>query len=173
MIPRIAVVALVLVTAAIVQTSLLPFVALSGFRPDLLLLITIAFALRDGLLAGLRIGFAGGVLTDLLLNASPVGLTALVFVGVAYVVGVARPYLAPDSFTAPVILSVMGTFVGVAGHGLLSAVLAEDPISFGLVLTAAIISSIYALLLSPITFGIVRRLSELFPVEQSSLARAP
>ena len=67
------VVALVLVTAAIVQTSLVPFLTLSGFRPDLLLLVTIAFALRDGLLPGLRIGFAAGLLVDLLRNQSPVG----------------------------------------------------------------------------------------------------
>lgn len=169
MIQRVGMVTLVLVTAAILQTSLLPFLSMSGFRPDLLLLVTIAFALRDGLLSGLRIGFAAGVLVDLLLNESPVGLTALVFVGIAYAVGVARPFLAPDSWTAPVILSVTGTLVGVAGYGLLSAVLAEDPIAVGLIVQASLVSAIYALLLAPIVFGLVRRLSDQFPVEQSSL----
>lgn len=169
MIQRVGMVTLVLVTAAILQTSLLPFLSMSGFRPDLLLLVTIAFALRDGLLSGLRIGFAAGVLVDLLLNESPVGLTALVFVGIAYAVGVARPFLAPDSWTAPVILSVAGTLVGVAGYGLLSAVLAEDPIAVGLIVQASLVSAIYALLLAPIVFGLVRRLSDQFPAEQSSL----
>ncbi len=170
MIQRVGVVTLVLVTAAILQTSLLPFLSLSGFRPDLLLLVTIAFALRDGLLTGMRVGFTAGVLVDLLLNESPVGLTALVFVGVAYAVGVARPYLAPESWTAPVILSVMGTLVGVAGYGLLAAVLAEDPIALALVLQASVVSAIYALLLAPVVFGLVRRLSEQFPVEHGGLA---
>lgn len=170
MIQRVAVLTLVLVTAAIVQTSLLPFLSVSGFRPDLLLLITIAFALRDGLLTGLRLGFAAGVLTDLLLNESPAGLTALIFVGVAYAVGVARPFLAPDSWTAPVILSVMGTLVGVAGYGLLSAVLAEDPIAVGLIVQASVVSAVYALLLAPVVDGLVRRLSAQFPVEQSGFA---
>lgn len=170
MIRRGAVLTLVLVTAAIVQTSLLPFLSVSGFRPDLLLLFTIAFALRDGLLSGLRVGFAAGVLTDLLLNESPVGLTALVFVGVGYAVGVARPFLAPDSWTAPVILSVMGTLVGVAGYGLLSAVLAEDPIAVGLILQASVVSAVYALLLAPVVDGLVRRLSAQFPIEQSGFA---
>jgi rod shape-determining protein MreD len=167
---RVSVVALVLVTAAILQTSLLPFLALSGFRPDLLLLVTIAFALRDGSLTGMRVGFAGGILSDLLLNESPVGLTALVFVGIAYAVGVVRPFLAPDSWTAPMTLSVMGTLVGVAGYGLLSAVLAEDPIAMGLIVQASLVSAIYALLLAPIVYGLVRRLSEQFPLEQSGLA---
>lgn len=170
MIQRVAVLVLVLVTAAIVQTSLLPFLSVSGFRPDLLLLFTIAFALRDGLLSGLRVGFAAGVLTDLLLNESPVGLTALIFVGVAYAVGVARPFLAPDSWTAPVILSVMGTLVGVAAYGLLSAVLAEDPIAIGLIVQASVVSAVYALLLAPVVDGLVRRLSAQFPVEQSGFA---
>lgn len=170
MIRRVGVVTLVLVTAAILQTSLLPLLSLSGFRPDLLLLVTIAFALRDGLLTGLRVGFAGGVLVDLLLNESPIGLTALVFVGVAWAVGVARPFLAPDSWTAPMILSVMGTLVGVAGYGLLAAVLAEDPIAVGLIAQASIVSAIYALLLAPVVYGLVRRLSDQFPVEQSGLA---
>lgn len=170
MIQRVGVVVLVLVTAAILQTSLLPFLSVSGFRPDLLLLVTIAFSLRDGLLTGLRVGFAAGVLTDLLLNESPVGLTALVFVGVAYAVGVARPFLAPDSWTAPVILSVMGTLIGVAGYGLLSAVLAEDPIAVGLIVQASVVSAVYALLLAPVVYGLIRRLSALFPVEQGGFA---
>lgn len=170
MIQRVGMVALVLVTTAIVQTSLLPTLSLSGFRPDLLLLLVIAFALRDGLLTGLRVAFTAGVLVDLLLNESPVGLTALVYVGIAYAVGVARPYLAPDSLSAPLILSVAGTLIGVAGYGLLSAVLAEDPVSLSLVATAALVSSLYALLLAPIVMGIVRRLSDQFPIEQRGIA---
>lgn len=167
---RVLMITLVLVTAAILQTTLLPLLSMSGFRPDLLLLITIAFALKDGLLSGLRVGFGAGVLVDLLLNESPLGLTALVFVGIAYAVGVARPFLAPDSWTAPVILSVIGTLVGVAGYGLLSAVLAEDPIAIGLIVQASLVSGIYALLLAPVVFGLVQRLSAQFPVEQSGLA---
>ncbi len=170
MIQRVGMVALVLVTTAIVQTSLLPTLSLSGFRPDLLLLLVIAFSLRDGLLTGLRIAFTAGVLVDLLLNESPVGLTALVYVGIAYAVGVARPYLAPDSLSAPMILSVVGTLVGVSGYGLLSAVLAEDPVSLSLVATAALVSALYALLLAPIVMGIVRRLSDQFPIEQRGIA---
>lgn len=170
MVQRFGVVLLVLVTAAILQTSLLPSLALSGFRPDLLLLVTVAFALHDGLLTGMRVGFVGGVLNDLLLNESPVGLTALVFVGIAYAVGIARPYLAPESFTAPLILSVLGTFVGVAGYGVLAAVLAEDPIGLGLVLQAALVAALYAALLAPIVNGIIGRLSNQFPIEQATLA---
>jgi rod shape-determining protein MreD len=167
---RTLVVGLVLFTAALVQTSILPLITLSGFRPDLLLLVTIAFALQDGLLTGLRVGFAAGVLTDLLLNGSPVGLTALVFIGVAYAVGLARPYLAPESVTAPMIMAAMGTMLGVAGYGLFAAVLAEEPTSIDLVMQASIVSGVYAVLLAPAVMALVRRLSRQFPTEQSRLA---
>ena len=169
MIARSAVVALLIVTIALVQTSLLPYLIFSGFRPDLLLLVTIAFALRDGLLSGLRVGFASGILVDLLLNESPVGLSALVFVGVAYAVGVARPYLAPESFTAPIIMSGLGTLLGVGGYGVLGAVLAEEPTAMALIVQAAIVSALYAVLLAPIVVGVVRRLSDQFPAEQSQM----
>jgi rod shape-determining protein MreD len=168
-IARSAVVALLMVTTAILQTSLLPFLIFSGFRPDLLLLVTIAFALRDGLLSGLRVGFASGILVDLLLNESPVGLSALVFVGVAYAVGVARPYLAPESFTAPIIMSGLGTLLGVGGYGVLGAVLAEEPTAMAMIAQAAIVSALYAVLLAPIVVGVVRRLSDQFPAEQSQM----
>ncbi len=170
MIVRVGVIGLVLLTAAVLQTSLLPFLALSGFRPDLLLLITIAFALTDGLLSGLRIAFVAGVLTDLLLSASPVGLTALVFLGVAYAVGTARPYLAPDSGTASILLAIGGTAMGVAGYGMLAAMLADDPISLGLVVQATLVSAIYAAFLAPLVTAMVRGLSRQFPTEQGGIA---
>lgn len=162
---RVLVVSLVLVTAAVLQTSVLPFLAPGGFRPDLLLLVTIAFALRDGVLTGLRVGFAAGILADLLLNESPVGLTALVFVGVGYAVGMARPYLAPDSFTAPVIMSGVGTLLGVGGYGILTAVLAEEPTSMALLTEASLVTALYAVLLAPIAIGVVSRLTRQFPTD--------
>lgn len=169
MIARTLVVTLVVLTAAILQTSLLPFLALSGFRPDLLLLVTIAFALHDGLLTGLRVGFAAGVLSDLLLNSSPIGLTALVYLGVAYAVGVARPYLAPESFTAPLIMSGIGTMLGVGAYGLFAAVLAGEPTPMSLVAQAAVVSSIYAVLLAPAVMAAVDRLSRQFPADPAGL----
>jgi len=53
---RIGVVALVLLTGAVMQTALFPLLPLGGFRPDLLLLVVVAMALRDGPLVGIRVG---------------------------------------------------------------------------------------------------------------------
>ena len=165
MIRRTVVVGLVLLTAALLQTSFLPFLALNGFRPDLLLLVTIAFALRDGAMTGLRVGFAAGVLTDLLLNAAPIGLTAIVYIAVAYAVGIAKPYLAPDSATAPLMLGGVGTLLGVAGYGILGLLLGEFNYALTLVVRSAVVSAVYAVLLAPIVMGLIRAVSKAVPPE--------
>jgi rod shape-determining protein MreD len=166
---RIGVMALLLATAALFQTALFPLLGLGGFRPDLLLLVVLAVALRDGALPGIRVGFAAGLLTDLAVAQSPAGLAALVYTGIGYTVGVARPYLAPDSFTAPVILAFLSGFLGTAGYGVLTLLLSEDRVTAGLLLQASLSVALYNTLLAPIVIGVVRRLSDRFPLRGASL----
>ncbi|MDX1621454.1 MAG: rod shape-determining protein MreD [Nitriliruptorales bacterium] len=165
MIARSATVALVLITAAVLQTALFPHLTLAGFRPDLLLLATTAFALRDGPLTGLRVGFAAGLIADLLLNQSALGLTALVFLGVGYAVGTARPYFAHGSVTAPVLLAMMSGLLGTAGYGLFSRLLGDERFTLDLVVQASLFVALYNTLLAPIVIGLVERLGDRFPVE--------
>ncbi|MDP8932208.1 MAG: rod shape-determining protein MreD, partial [Actinomycetota bacterium] len=97
---RAIVIALLLFTAAVLQTALFPHITLAGFRPDLLLL-TAVFALREGPLTGTAVGFGAGMLGDLLLAHPPLGLSGIVLLAVGYAVGVLRPYLAVGSVTPP------------------------------------------------------------------------
>jgi rod shape-determining protein MreD len=167
---RVGMVALVLVTAAIVQTALLPHVPLGGFTPDLLLLTTAAFAMRDGAATGVRVGFAAGLLSDLLLHQSAIGLTALVFVGIGYTVGLARPYLAPESVTAPVLLAFLSGLIGIAGFGTLSRLLGDERYTLELVVTNSLVVAVLNTLLSPVVVGVVRLLDASFPIERSARA---
>jgi rod shape-determining protein MreD len=168
---RVAVIALVLVTAALLQTTLFPFLMLAGFRPDLLLLVTAVFALREGALTGLRVGFAAGLVSDLLLNQSAVGLSALVYLGVGYTIGLARPYLAPESVTAPVILAFLSGLVGTAGFGVLSRLLGDERYTSALVLQASLFVALYNTLLAPVADGVVARLARRFPLEGTPAPR--
>lgn len=166
---RIAVITLLLVTAAVAQTALFPFLTLAGFRPDLLLLVTVGFGLRDGALSGLRVGFAAGLVSDLLLHQSAVGLTALVFLAVGYTVGFARPYLAPESVTAPVILAFVSGVVATGGYGVLSRLLGDQRFSTQLILQASLFVALYNTLLAPIVVGVLTRLSRRFPPDGGAL----
>jgi rod shape-determining protein MreD len=170
-IARTGLVALLLATALLLQTALLPLVALGGFRPDLPLLVVVAFALRDGAATGVRVGFTAGLLTDLLLQGSAVGVTALIFVAVGYAVGIARPYLSPESITAPLVLSFAAGLVGTAGYGVVARLLGDARFTAQLVVSASLFVAFFNTLLAPPVLGMVRSLSSRFPVEGAPLVR--
>lgn len=171
MILRGLVVGLVLVTAALLQTAFLPLIALGGFRPDLLLLVTAVFALQDGPATGARVGFAAGLLTDLLLQQSAVGLSALVYVGIGYTVGVVRPFLAHGSVTAPLLLAFLSGLIGTAGYGVLSRLMGDQRFTVALVTSASFFVAFLNTLLAPLVLGLVERLDERFPIEGAAVVR--
>ncbi|MEX2504739.1 MAG: rod shape-determining protein MreD [Egicoccus sp.] len=164
MILRVLAVGLLLVTAALLQTALFPFLTLAGFRPDLLLLVTVAVGLHDGPLPGLRVGFAAGLLTDLLVTQSPVGIAVLITTVTGFVVGLARPYLAPESVTAPVIIAFVTGLLGTAGYGVLALLLGEERIAPVMLLQASVAVGLYNTVLAPLALIAVRRLSDRFPL---------
>jgi rod shape-determining protein MreD len=168
-IARTLLVALLLVAAVVLETALLPALTLLGFRPDLLLLVTVALALRDGALTGARVGAAAGLLGDVLLSTAPVGLGMLVLAVVGALAGWSRPYLAPTSMTAPLLLTAAASALGTAALGVLTALLSDEAIGAGLVVQAAVAVGLYNTLLSPLANLVARRLSEAFPLRAAAL----
>jgi rod shape-determining protein MreD len=165
MVLRVVAIGLTLVTAAVLQTALFPALSMGSFRPNLLMLVVLGVALRDGALAGMRVGFAAGLLADLLTTQSPVGVATVVLTGIGYTVGVARPYLAPGSFTAPVLLAFVSGLLGTAGYGILAGLLGESPVTVPLLVSASLGVALFNTLLAPVVLGVVRRLSDRFPIE--------
>lgn len=164
MILRALVVGLLLLTAAVLETALFPSLTLLGYRPDLLLLVVLAIAMQDGPMSGARVGVISGLLADLLVVQSPVGLSVLIHTGVGYLVGVSRPYLAPDSLSAPLALAFVTAAVGTAGYGIMASLLADERASAEQVVQAALAVGLYNMLLAPIAYAGLRRLSDRFPV---------
>ncbi len=70
----------------LVQITLLRYIAINTITPDLLLLLIIYIALREGQIAGLLFGFAVGFTEDLC-TSSVLGLSALSKVLVGYIAG--------------------------------------------------------------------------------------
>jgi len=160
---RTLVVGLILISAVVLQTALFPSITLLGFRPDLLLLVVLAVGLHDGQLPGLRVGFTAGLMSDLLVAQAPVGLAILVYTGIGYIVGFARPYLAPESITAPVILAFLSGAIGTAGYGVMSLLLGDERVTPLFLIQASLTVALYNTLLAPIALGVVGRLVERFP----------
>lgn len=171
MIARLGVVALLVVTLLVLQTAVLPFVPLGGYRPDLVLLMVVAVAVTDGAEPGVRVGFVGGLLTDLLLESSALGVASLSYALVGYLVGFARPYLAPQSLTAPLLLAFSGSVVGQLVLGTLGRVLGGQPGSFRFVVATAVVVGVLHTLLVPVALRVAAALSSRFPAEGTAVSR--
>lgn len=99
--------------------SLLPNVLPSV--PDLVLIVVASTALMRGPWAGAAMGLGGGWLIDLMPPGSPMlGASALAYVGVGALLGLARQYVATSPATLPVLpiaAVVLGSVVLAASRG--------------------------------------------------------
>ena len=164
MIARSLAVGVLVLSAAVLQTSLFPALTLLGFRPDLLLLVVVALAVQDGPVAGALVGAVAGLVTDLLVAQAPLGLAVLVYTVVGHAAGLARPYLAPGSITAPLLLAFASGALATAAYGGLAGLLADEGVPPTLLLQASLSVALYNTLLAPLVLALVRRVSERLPL---------
>lgn len=146
---RVVLSGLLVLTAAVLQVTVVNRLPLPGTGPDLVLLVVIGLALVCGPTAGAAIGFGAGLLVDLMPPATTeVGRWALVFCIIGYLAG----QIQIDTRRSALI--VLGTVAGLsalaallfAGVGLLFG----DPRVTGDIVTSTLVSSVlYDLLLAP------------------------
>lgn len=143
--------ALLVVTALLLQTTVVGRLPLPGSPPDLVLVVVLAFALAEGPLSGMVTGFVAGLLADLSSDHA-LGRLALAYVVVGYLVGLGsdgrsalRPFLAVG-------LGAAGVLVVYAAEGLL---LGDPRISGGALLRGLTSSVPYAVVLVPFVVPLV------------------
>lgn len=149
---------LLILVALIIQTTILPHVALFHVVPDLLLDVVICVALVRGPSAGAVAGFAGGILRDLLLDA-PTGLSALAYLTVGYVVGAVRPYVQSSSVAVPLIGVFAGSVLGTAFYTVLALLLGVPAQPVARVAQVILLTGVYNTLLVPFAYPVVRRVA--------------
>lgn len=94
---------LLLVLATVVQTSLASDLRVAGVAPDFLVLVAILAGLAGGAEAGAIVGFAAGLLSDMFLTSTPLGLSALTYCVIGASIGTARSSVLPErSLVVPV-----------------------------------------------------------------------
>jgi rod shape-determining protein MreD len=155
---RTAAVGVVLLTAVLLQVTVLPLVAGGGFVPDLVAVVLVVLTLEAGpRLALWAAGFAG-VVVDLLAVTVPLGSSVLVYATVVYGLGLLRPYLSERADLTTAILAGFAGVVSMMGHGGLQVILSDQTTLPGSVVwRAAIVVGAFAVLLAPVALGIVRR----------------
>lgn len=94
----------------VLETSVLPHLAVKGVKPDLVLLFVISLGLLNGAREGAVAGFTGGLLEDLLLGRY-VGVRAISKMVAGYLAGLAGRRVYRDSLFTPVFLVLGGTII--------------------------------------------------------------
>lgn len=139
---------LLLVVALVVHTVLLPSVRIVGVMPDLMLLVAVAAGLEAGPGFGAAVGFASGMLADLVLP-TPLGLSALVFTLCGYAVGVTKGGLIRGAWWFPVLVVLAASSIGEGTFALAGWMIGEEGLVNGhlptIMLVVAILNAILAM----------------------------
>ena len=151
---------LTVVTALLLQITVVDRLPLPGAAPELLVVLVVAFSLAEGPLSGLVTGFAAGLLADAV-SDHQLGRIALALALAGYVTGLLeddteRSTLLPFGAVALGAGTALAVFVT---EGVL---LGDSRVNAHSVLIAAVSSVPYAVVLTPfvvpVVAGLVRRL---------------
>jgi len=103
----------VLLLGIFVQTTFANDLRVADVAPDFMLLLAVCGGAAAGTDAGAVIGFSAGLLSDLFLQSTPLGLSALAYCLVGFSAGWARDNLMPPRLVAAPALAAVGTGAGV------------------------------------------------------------
>lgn len=156
---RRAVAALWLVTAALLQLTLLSRLHLPLGPANLALVSVLCLALLDGPAAGMGYGFAAGLLGDLM-STGTVGRLALVWTLAGYLAGLlAEPGGREEGGPlVPMAVVAGGSMLAAGGFAAVGAGLGEPHAPSAQLLTVVLGTGLYGLLLTPFVYPVLRGL---------------
>lgn len=139
---------LVLLTALVVQASVVSRLGIFGAHADLLILVPIAAGLTAGPERGAMAGFAAGIAVDLLVT-TPFGLTALAYCMVGYGVGAFQSGVLRSSAGLPILAAIAGAAFGVAFWALAATVVGQEGLLNGhllrIVAAVTVVAAVFVL----------------------------
>jgi len=148
-------VALVIISAAVIQRGLFSQVTIAGVQGDVFLLLALAAGIALGPDRGAVIGFVAGLTYDLFLY-SPLGLRALVFCLVGFVAGRYQTSVTRSSRWRLMFTVFVGSALGTGALALVGWVLGNgNMLTDRLALIIVVVSAINAVL-APLAVGALR-----------------
>ncbi len=141
---------LVILTALIIDLSILSRVRVVGTMADLMLLIAIAAGITGGPVRGAVVGFVSGMAVDLFLQ-TPLGLSALVFSIVGYAVGTAEASILRSSWWIPVLTAFVASVAGELVFALVGSVVGDTRLDTGRLIVIVLVVGAMNALLAPLT----------------------
>ena len=159
MIRRAIAIAVIVLTAIVLQSTVFSQMRLLGIRPELLYLVTIVIALHEGPNEGALVGFVAGLSQDLLLD-QPKGITALTLTLLGYAVGLSRQYIVSPSPLVPTIVVAIATALGIGFYEVVAFLLGQFNATLSYAVRVALLTALYNAVLTPIVSPLLRRLME-------------
>ena len=156
--------ALFVVIAVAVQTGIVSRWNLPGAAPDLVLVVIVAFGMRQQPTRASILGFSAG----LLLDATPpsvglLGLSALTLTIVGYLAAQLRTDISRSPF-GPLVFVAAASAASVVVHALLGTLLGDPEVALARLPIVALATAVYSTLLGAVAIPIVRwMLSYLMP----------
>ena len=102
-----------LLVALLLQTTVVTDLRVRGTCADLMLLTAICAGLAGGAEMGGIVGFASGLVIDLFLETTPVGLSALTFCLIGFAVGGVRRAFFREGWLLPPAIALVASSAGV------------------------------------------------------------
>lgn len=154
--------ALVLIAAALLQTSLLPRWGLLAVTPGLVLVLIFAWSAYRGVPEALAWVMAAGLLLDVL-GLDRLGVNALALLPAALLGGLARGRFFHSALVFPILVAMAATFVYVATLLTLRGVLGEGGDAAQAIGRVTLLQALLNGLLVPPIFGLIGWLQRLEP----------
>ncbi len=153
---------LVLAGIAVLQSTVLRFVEIAGVSPDLILIVLIFLANKNGTMTGQVSGFVGGLVVDSM-GLAPLGFYALIYTLIGALFGMTRGKMFVDPIFIPVILAVVAMIL----KGLIALIIATlfsiEAVQGRLFSSSYLIEIVYTGLIGPVMFGLLGMISWLQP----------
>jgi len=99
-----------LLTVALLQTTVLPALTILGVKPELMLLTVLSWSLLRGMEEGLVWAFLGGLMLDLF-SGGPLGASTLALLVVSFLSGLTQASVTRTSFLLPMGAALVGTLL--------------------------------------------------------------
>lgn len=98
------------VVTALLQSSIVSYMAVASVRPNLAVILTASFGLMCGKSTGMAMGFATGILLDLF-SGGTAGFYAMIYTWIGYLTGYAYRIFYDDDIKTPLLLIAGSDFL--------------------------------------------------------------
>ena len=142
---------LLLLVAILIETSFGNDLRVSGVAPDLMVLVAICAGLTGGTEAGAWVGFWSGLVTDVFLTSTPLGLSALTYCLIGASVGALRASVLPESRLVTPVIALVASAAAVLLWVALGDVLGQHQLvgaGRSWILRVALVEAVWAAVLS-------------------------